>query len=177
MVEATLMAISLMWFPVGLLLLGKGEAKSTGALVCMVGALVLVSAIFQAAVFKDPFIAALLFAYGLFYCIVGYALYVGLEDLRSVGNASFTLIPITIVYIILALTGGPILADGKQAIAKSNFLALACAGYAVLYIMVWLFGYGKFSGKVLGWSLIVWTVVGLWLPAFWLLAACCLPFS
>ncbi|MBT3367606.1 MAG: transporter, partial [Nitrospina sp.] len=42
MVEAMLMAISLMWFPVGFLLLGKGEPRGTGALTMMVGALVLV---------------------------------------------------------------------------------------------------------------------------------------
>jgi hypothetical protein len=176
MVEATLMAISLMWLPVGLLLLGKGEAKGTGALTMMVGFLVLVSAIIQAAVFKDPWIAALLFAYGLFYSIVGYTLYVGLEETTTMANASFTLIPISIVYVILALTGGPVLEGGKQLIAKSNFLALACAGYTVLYVMVWLNGYGKFSAKTLGVSLIIWTIIGLWLPAFWLMAAGKLPF-
>lgn len=176
MVEATLMAISLMWLPVGLLLLGKGEAKGTGALVLMVGSLVLVSAILEAAIFKDPWIAALLYAYGLFYCIVGYTLYAGLPDSTTMANASFTLIPISIIYIILALTGGPVLEGGKQLIAKSNFLALACAGYTVLYIMVWLNGYGKFSGKTLGVSLIIWTIVGLWIPAFWLMAAGKLPF-
>ena len=142
----------------------------------MVGTLVLVSAVIQAAVFKDPFIAALLFAYGLFYCIVGYSLFAGLENLQAAGNASFTLIPITIIYMILALTGGPVLEGGKQLIAKSNFLALACAGYAVLYIMVWLNAYEKFSAKTLGVSLLIWTVVGLWIPAFWLLAAGKLPF-
>jgi hypothetical protein len=170
------MAISLMWVPVGLLLLGKGEAKGTGALVWMVGFLVLISAIIQAAVFKDPWIAALLFAYGLFYSIVGYTLYSGLEDTRTMANASITLIPISIVYVLLALSGGPILPGGKQLIGQSNFLALACAGYTVLYIMVGLNGYGKFSGKALGVSLIIWTIVGLWIPAFWLLALGKLPF-
>jgi hypothetical protein len=169
------MAISLMWFPVGLLLLGKGDAKATGALVCMVGALVLASAVIQAAVFKDPWIAALLFAYGLFYSIVGFTLYAGLET-TAMANASLTLVPITIVYLILALTGGPVMEGGKQLIARSNFLALACAGYTVLYIMVWLNGYGKFPAKTLGVSLIIWTIVGLWVPAFWLLAAGKLPF-
>ena len=169
MVEATLMAISLMWIPVGLLLLGYGEAKGTGALVIMVGTLVLVAAVLEAAIFKDPWLAALLFTYGLFYNIVGYALYAGLEDMRSVGNASLTLIPISIVYVILALIG-------TEKIAKSNFLALACGGYTVLYVMVWLNGYGKLSGKTLGVSLIVWTFIGLWVPAFWLLATGKLPF-
>jgi hypothetical protein len=165
-----------MWVPVGLLLLGYGEAKGTGALVIVVGLLVLVSAVIQAAVFKDPFLAALLFAYGLFYFIVGYSLFAGLENLKAAGNASFTLIPITIIYMILSFTGGPVLEGGKQLVGKSNFLALACAGYTVLYIMVWLNAYEKFSAKALGVSLLVWTVVGLWLPAFWLLAAGKLPF-
>jgi hypothetical protein len=165
-----------MWFPVGFLLLGKGEPKGTGALVLMVGTLVLVSAVIEAAVFKDPFLAALLFAYGLFYCIVGYSLFAELPNMQAAGNASFTLIPITIVYMILAFTGGPVLEGGKQLVAKSDFLALACAGYAVLYIMVWLNAYEKFSAKILGVSLLIWTVVGLWIPAFWLLAAGKLPF-
>jgi len=176
MVEATLMAISLMWIPVGLLLLGYGEAKGTGALVIMVSALVLASAVIEAAVFKDPWVASLLFTYGLFYFIVGYTLFAGLENMKAAGNASFTLIPISIVYIILSYTGGPVLEGGKQLVGKSNFLALACAGYTVLYIMVWLNAYEKFSAKTLGVSLIIWTVVGLWIPAFWLLAAGKLPF-
>lgn len=176
MVEATLMGISLMWIPVGLLLLGYGEAKGTGALVIAVGVLVLVSAVIEAAVFKDPWLAALLFTYGLFYFIVGYTLFAGLENMKAAGNASLTLIPISIVYVILSLTGGPVLEDGKQLIGKSNFLALACAGYTVLYVMVWLNAYDKFSAKTLGVSLIIWTVVGLWVPAFWLLAAGKLPF-
>ena len=176
MVEAILMAISLMWFPVGLLLLGYGEAKGTGALVIAVAVLVLVSAVLEAAIFKDPFLAALLFAYGVFYFIVGYTLFAGLENMKAAGNASFTLIPITIIYMILSFTGGPVLEGGKQLVGKSNFLALACAGYAVLYIMVWLNAYEKFSAKALGVSLLVWTVVGLWIPAFWLLAPGKLPF-
>ena len=176
MVEATLMAISLMWIPVAFLLLGKGEPKGTGFLVLMVGILVLVSAVLQAAVFKDPWIASLLFAYGLFYCIVGYTLFAGLENMQAAGNASFTLIPISIVYMILSKTGGPILEGGKQLVGKSDFLAMACAGYTVLYLMVWLNAYGKLSAKVLGVSLIVWTVVGLWVPSFWLMTVGNLPF-
>lgn len=138
MVEPILMAISLMWFPVGLLLLGIGEPKGTGVLVLMVGTLVLVSAVIHVAIFKDAWIGSLLFAYGLFYCIVGYSLFAGLENMKAAGNASLTLVPITIVYFLLSVTKGPVLDDGRQLIAKNNFLAVACAGYTVLYIMVWL---------------------------------------
>ena len=164
-----LMAISLMWIPVGLLLIGKGEARGTGALTLMVGTLVIVSSIFMATTEGGFFGAALLFAYGLFYNIVGYSLYAGLTDPRSVGNASFTVGLITIFYIIICLTG---LGD----IGKSSYLALGCAGYLVLYIMVWLNAYGKFPAKTLGWSLIIWTFVGLWWPAFSLLGTGAFPF-
>lgn len=78
--------------------------------------------------------------------------------------------------MILSKTGGPILEGGKQLVGKSDFLAMACAGYTVLYLMVWLNAYGKVSAKVLGVSLIVWTVVGLWVPSFWLLTVGKLPF-
>lgn len=176
MVPPVLMVISLMWFPVAFLLLGKGEAKGTGAVTAMVGVLTLISAIIQAAVFKDVWIASLLFVYGVFYNSVAYALYTEQEDLRSTGNVSFTVAIISIIYAILAFTGGPVLEGGKSLIGKDNFLGLACVGYAVLYIMVWLNAYGKFPAKVLAWSLIVWTVVGLWIPGFWLLALGRLPF-
>jgi hypothetical protein len=66
--------------------------------------------------------------------------------------------------------------DGSQLVAPSNFMVLACAGYAVLTFMVWLNAFGKFSAKILAGSLIVWVVVGLWVPAFWLLVAGKLPF-
>jgi len=169
MLAPILMAISLMWIPIGLLLLGKGEGKSTGALTLMVGTLVIVASIFMATTEGGFFAAALLFSYGLFYNIVGYVLYTGLTDVRTAGNASVTVGLITIVYIIICLTG-----FGN--IAPSSYLALGCAGYLVLYIMCWLFFYGKFSAKTLGWSLIIWTFVGLWWPAFSLLGTGAFPF-
>jgi hypothetical protein len=164
-----------MWFPVAFLLLGKGEARGTGAVTAMVGVLTLIAAIIQAAVFKDPWIATLLFVYGVFYNSVAYALLTGLEDWRSTGNVSLTVALVSIVYTILAYTGGPVQEGGQTLIAKNNFLALACAGYTVLYVMVWLNAYGKLSAKILAWSLIIWTVVGLWIPGFWLLALGRLP--
>jgi len=163
-----LIAISLMWIPVGLLNLGKGEAKGTGVLTLMVGTVTIIGAIIQATIFNDPWVGSLLFAYGLFYNTVGYALASGAKDLKFVGNASITVGLISIVYIILSLAGPEAL--------RSDFLALACAGYLVLYIMVWLNTYGWLSGKVTGWSLIIWTFVGLWWPAFSLVATGQLPF-
>ncbi|MBI5585205.1 MAG: transporter [Deltaproteobacteria bacterium] len=176
MTTAILVAIAVMWLPVALLNLGKGEAKGTGAACGFVGACVVISAILQAAVFKDGFTAGLLFAHGILYLCVSYALLAGLEDLRSVGNVSLTVALISTIYMILFLTGGPVMPDGKQLVAQSSYLALACAGYAVLTFEVWLAFYGKIGGGVVAWSLIVWVFVGLWIPSFFLMTAGKLPF-
>ena len=176
MTLALLVAISVMWMPVALLFLGKGEGKGTGAVTGFVGVVVVLGAILQAAVFKDGFTAGLLFVHGLLYCTVAYALLMGLTDMRSVGNVSFTVALVSFIYCVLFYTGGPVLEGGKQLVAKSNYLALACAGYTVLTLEVWLNAYGKFSAKGLAYSLIAWVFVGLWAPAFWLMASGHLPF-
>jgi hypothetical protein len=165
-----------MWLPVALLFLGKGEAKGTGFITAVVAALVLTGSMIHTAVFKDPVIPTLLFMHGTFYASVAWALMTGQQDLRSVGNVSLTTAIVSTIFTVLYMTGGPVLADGKQLIAPSKYLTMACAGYAVLTYMVWLNAYGKFSAKALAWSLILWVVVGLWIPGFWLLAAGTLPF-
>jgi hypothetical protein len=48
--------------------------------------------------------------------------------------------------------------------------------YAILTYEVFLNCYGKLSGKILAWSLIIGVVVSLWIPAFWILVAGKLPF-
>jgi putative amide transporter protein len=175
MTLAVLIAISVMWLPVAILHLGKGEAKGTGAVCGLVGAVVVLGAILQVAVFKDPFTAGLLFVHGLLYCTISYALLAGLEDFRSVGNVSLTVALVSFIYMVLFFTGGPMV-EGKQLVAKSNYFGFACAGYAVLTLEVWLNAYGKFPGTALAYSLIAWVVFGLWVPAFWLLVAGTLPF-
>jgi len=176
MTLALLVAISVMWLPVAIFFLGKGEAKGTGAVTGFVGVVVVLGAVVQAAVFKDAFTAGLFFAHGILYCTVAYALLSGLGDLRSVGNVSLTVALVSFIYMVIFYTGGPVLEDGKQLIAKSNYLALACAGYVVLTLEVWLNSYGKFPAKGLAVSLIAWVVVGLWAPAFWLMTSGHLPF-
>lgn len=176
MTTALLVLIAVMWLPVALLNLGKGEAKGTGVATGIVGSIVVLGAIIQAAVFKDAFTAGLLFAHGILYCCIAYALLSGLEDLRSVGNVSLTVALISSIYTLLFFMGGPVLADGTQLVGKSNYLALACLGFAVLTFEVWLAFHGKLSGKIVAWSLIIWIPVGLWIPAFYLMAAGKLPF-
>ena len=70
MVIPTVVVISCMWLPVALLFLDKGEAKGTGFITGVVGALVLVCSIIHAAVFKDTVLPTLLFMHGTFYCAV-----------------------------------------------------------------------------------------------------------
>ncbi len=176
MTLAILVAISVMWLPVALLFLGKGEAKGTGAATGFVGALVVIGAILQVAIFKDAFTGGLLFVHGLLYCTVAYALLTGLEDMRSVGNVSLTVAIVSFIYMVLFFTGGPVLADGKQLVAKSNYFGVACLGYTVLTLEVWLNAYGKFPASALAYSLIVWVIVGLWVPAFSLMVTGTLPF-
>lgn len=176
MTTALLVVIAVMWLPVALLNLGKGEAKGTGAATGFVGAVVVIGAILQAAVFKDSFTAGLLFAHGILYLCVSYALLTGLEDLRSVGNVSLTVAIISAIYMVLFYTGGPMMPDGKQLVGKSDYLAMACLGYTVLTTEVWMAFHGKMSGGVVAWSLIIWVPVGLFIPAFWLMAAGKLPF-
>lgn len=175
MTLAILVAISTMWLSVGLLFLGKGEAKGTGAICAFVGLTVVIGAFIQTAMFNDGFTGGLLFAHGLLYCTVAYALLAGLEDLRSVGNASLTAAFVSAIYMILFYTGGTA-ADGTVLIGKSNYFAFACAGYTVLTIEVWLNAYGKLSATLLAWSLIIWVPFGLWIPAFMLMASGTLPF-
>ena len=125
-----------MWLPLAIFFLGKGEAKSTGATCGLVGIVVVVGAILQAAIFKDGFTAGLLFAHGLLYIVTSYALVNGIEDLRTVGNVGLTVAIVSFIYMILFFTGGPVLADGKQLVAKSNYFAFACLGYVIITLEV-----------------------------------------
>ena len=175
MTLAVLVAISLMWISVAILFLGKGEAQGTGAITGFVGFVVVLGAIIQTALFKDAFTGGLLFAHGLLYCTVSYALLKGLEDLRSVGNTSLAVAIISAIYMVIFYTGGTA-ADGSVLVGKSNYFAFACLGYTVLTLEVWLNAYGKIKASTLAWSLIIWVPIGLWVPAFMLMAKGSLPF-
>ncbi|EPR42112.1 hypothetical protein dsx2_2899 [Desulfovibrio sp. X2] len=176
MTTALLILISVMWIPVAMLNLGKGEAKGTGAATGFVGILVVLGALLQAAVFRDPFVAGLLFAHGVLYCCVSYALLAGLEDLRSVGNVSLTVAFISAIYCLLFYFGSPVQPDGAQMIHPSLYLAMACLGYTILTFEVFLAFHGKLGGGTVAWSLLTWVPIGLWVPSFWLMSTGTLPF-
>ncbi len=122
MAMPVLIAIGAMWLSVAIFFLGKGEPKGTGAITGVVGAVTVLGAILQAAVFKDPFVAGLLFAHGIFYCAVSYALLTGLEDLRSVGNVSLYTALVSVIYMVSFLYRwtGP---GGRQALGRQKQLS------------------------------------------------------
>jgi putative amide transporter protein len=129
----------------------------------------------QAAVFIDSFAAGLLLAHDILYCSVSYALLTGPEDMRSIGNASLPVAIISAIYMVLFYTGAND-AAGNVLIGKSNYLAFACLGYVVLTLEVWGAFYGKLSGSIVAYSLMIWVVAGLWVPAFSLMGTGTLPF-
>ncbi len=175
MTTTILVFIAIMWLPVALLNLGHGEAKGTGAATGVVGILVVIGAILQAAIFKDAFTAGLLISHGILYCCISYALLTGLEDMRSIGNVSLTVAMISAIYMVLFYTGATD-AGGNVLVGKSNYLAFACLGYVVLTLEVWLAFYGKLSGKIVAYSLMAWMIAGLWVPTFSLMSKGALPF-
>ena len=116
MTLALLLLICMMWVPVGLFFLGSGEAKSTGFVTAVVGVLVVIGAILQAAIFKDPFTAGLLFVFGVLYLQTAHALLTGLEDMRTVGNGALVVAIVCAMYAYLFFTGGGVKPDGKTMI-------------------------------------------------------------
>ncbi|MBU2601157.1 MAG: AmiS/UreI family transporter [Actinobacteria bacterium] len=175
MTAAILIFIALMWFPIALLLLGHGEAKGTGLATGVVGLFVVIGATLQAAVFKDAWTAGLLYVHGIFYLTVSWSFMTGQTDLRPMGNVSLTTALVSTVYAIVFLIGGPDV-DGAPLVAANWSLFIMATIYAILTYEVFLNCYGKLSGKILAWSLIVGVVASLWIPAFWILVAGKLPF-
>lgn len=151
----TLILIMSMWLPVGLLYLGHGDAKGTGAITAFVGISVVISA-FLHSIFGAGVVGALLFVHGFLYCVVAYALLSGLEDLKAVGNTSLVAMIVSFCYIFLF----------RSPEGNFTYLSLCAVGYTVLTLEVFLTCYGKFNPRLLGYSLLVWAVIGLMVPGF-----------
>lgn len=170
MTPAVLIFIALMWFPIALLLLGHGEIRGTGWATMVVGILVVIGATIQTAVFKDPWTAGLLYVHGIFYITVGWSFYTQQTDLRPMGNVSLTTAIVSTIYCIFWIVGTTVDTAAGFGVGQQWYLALMAAIYAILTYEVWANAYGKLSGKILAWSLILGVIFSLWLPAFWLMA-------
>jgi len=174
MTLALLVIIALMWIPVGLLFLGKGEAKGTGAATALVGAVTIIGGILQVAVFKDGWVGGVLIAFGILYAVVAYALLAGLDDLKSVGNVALVVGIICLIYGLTYLTTGP-LVDGKPT-GPVPYFGFCFIAYTILCLSVFLNAYGKAGAALVAWLLIIESVLNLWVPAFWLMVKGTLPF-
>jgi len=176
MTLALLVLISIMWVPVGLFFLGHGEAKSTGFVSAVVGVLVVIGALLQAAVFTDPFTAGLLFVFGVLYIQTGHALMTGLTDLRTVGNGALLVGVVCAIYAFFFATGGGIKPDGQTFIGVTPYLAFMNITFVVICFTVTGVTYGKVNPKVAAVMFLVLSCSCLLVPAFGLMAYGKLPF-
>lgn len=169
MTAALLIAIGVMFIPVAMLNIGKGEPKSTGGMVLVTGIITVVGAFLQGTVFKDVFTAALLFSFGILYLAIAHALLSEISDWRSVGQCSFMVAIVCAIYSYLFLVG-------TKTVPPSSYLCFMTAAFTFLTLQVGFMGYGKVSGKSVAWSLFVITAICLILPGIDLMAYGTLPF-
>lgn len=176
MTLALLLLICMMWVPVGMFFLGYGEAKSTAFVTAVVGTIVCIGAILQAAVFKDPLTAGLLFVFGVLYLQTAHALWTGLEDMRAVGNGAFVVAAVCAIYAYLYLTGGGVKADGSTVVQVVPYLAFMNITFVVICLTVVGVTYGKLSAKLAAWMFLILSFTCLYVPAIGLLGYGKLPF-
>jgi hypothetical protein len=176
MTLALLLLICMMWVPVGLLFLGSGEAKSTGFVTAVVGTLVVIGALLQTAIFKDPFTGGLLFVFGVLYLQTAHVLLTGIEDMRTVGNGALVVGIICAAYAVLYLTGGGVKPDGKTIIDVVPYLGFMCITFVVICFTVTGVTYGKINAKVAAWMFLGLSFTCLFVPAIGLLGYGKLPF-
>lgn len=169
-----LIAITMMWFPLGLFFLGTGDAKTCGAMTLFVGIIVTLGGILQGAIPPgNLWDATILIAFGLLYLVIAHALLWGVENMKSVANASLMLAVLCAIYAIANLNGYP---NGLAKVAATPYLAFMFTTFTILLVVVWANGYGKVSGKVVGWLLLVLNFICLVLPVFDLFLFGKLPF-
>lgn len=169
-----LVVISMMWIPVGLFFLGTGDAKTCGMMTLCVGIITVLGGFWHAiAPVPNLWDASILIPFGLLYLVIAHALLWGVENMKSVGNASLMLSILCAIYCIANLNGYP---DGMAKIAPTPYLAFMFATFTVLTALVWANCYGKISGKVVGGLLLVLTFTGLIIPVFSLFLFGKLPF-
>jgi hypothetical protein len=142
----------------------------------VVGILVVIGAVLQAAVFKVPFTAGLLFVFGVLYLQTAHALWTGLADMRTVGNGALVVGIVCAVYAYLFATGGGAKPDGTTMIGVSNYLAFMNVTFVVICFTVTGVTYGKVNAKVAAYMFLVLSFTCLLVPAIGLMGYGKLPF-
>jgi hypothetical protein len=160
MTPALLVMISIMWIPLGMLFLGQGEAKSSGFVTSVVGILTIIGGFFQG-MQGDLLTAAALLVFGILYLQVAHALLTGVTDMRTVGWGAITVAIVCLFSAVIIGTG---------------YLAFMFLTFVILCLAVFLNSYGKLSGKVVGWMLIILALICLIYPGYALMGNYNLPF-
>jgi hypothetical protein len=159
-----LVAITMMWFPLGLFFLGTGDAKTCGMVSLCVGIIITIGGLISATgATPNLWDASILIAFGLLYLCVAHALLWGVENMKSVGNASMMLAILCAIYCLANFAGFP---AGLAKVGATPYLAFMFATFVVLLVVVWANCYGKISGTVVGWTLIILNFVCLVAPVF-----------
>lgn len=164
MTAALLVMISIMWIPLGMLFLGQGDAKSSGFVTALVGILTITGAFCLAILDPAPanmLTPAALLGFGILYLMVAHALLTGVQDMRTVGWGA---IVVGIICLITALIIG------------KGYLAFMFYTYVALTVAIFFNCYGKLSGKIVGWMLIILALVCLIYPGYALMGHYTLPF-
>jgi putative amide transporter protein len=167
-------AITMMWFPVGLFFLGTGDPKTCGMMTLIVGTVVTIGG-FAIGIIPPGNLwdSIILLGFGLLYLVIAHALLWGVENMKSVGNASLMLAILCAIYCVANFNGFP---NGLAKVAATPYLAFMFATFTVLLVTVWANCYGKVSGTVVGWMLLVLNFICLLLPVFDLMLFGKLPF-
>jgi hypothetical protein len=173
-----LVTISMLWFPIGLFYLGKGEPKTCGAIAAFVGVTTVIGGLMHATPLfgSDAFTATLLVPFGIVYLAIAYVLLAGVEDLRSLGDLCLMMGIILAIGAWFFFTGGGVKPDGTTFVPKSLYLGCMMIAFVILTLVAWFVTHGKLSPKALGAVLVVLTFLGLILPSYDLLGYGKLPF-
>jgi len=173
-----LATIAMLWFPIGMFYLGHGEGRTCGFIAGVVGVTTIAGGLMHATPMfgSDAFTATLLIPFGVVYCTICYCVLTGVEDLRSLGWLCIMMTVILAIASYFFFTGAGVKPDGTTFIGISNFFGAAMGIFAILTIVIWMVTYGKASAKLLGWMLVILSLVGLILPVYSLLGYGKLPF-
>lgn len=169
-----LLAATMMWFPLGLFFLGTGDAKTSGMITFCLGVVFTIGGLISATgATPNLWDASILISFGLLFLVIGHALLWGVENMKTVGNASLMLAILCAIYSIANLFDFP---EGLAKVAATPYLAFMFGTWTVLLVSVWAYCYDKVSGTVVGWMLIILSFVCLVVPVFSLFLLGKLPF-
>lgn len=141
----------------------------------VVGVLTAVGGYYQGAQ-GDLLTSGALLAFSVLYLAVAYALFAGVQDMRTIGNSALTVALVCGISAFLLLNGGAVKADGVKTIAVNYYFRFTFITFTILLLVIFAFAYGKASLKLVGALLVFLGVADLIVPAYSLIGYNTLPF-